>query len=292
VVTTNLGPTAGLTVASALLVDYVLTVAVSMASAMSNIGSAVPFIAHHKVWFAVAAILLLMSANLRGIRESGTAFAIPTYAFMFGMFIVLVWGLFQIYVLGDPIRAESAGSRCTPSTATSGFALVFLVARSFSSGCAALTGVEAISNGVPAFRKPKSEERRDTLLMLGSIAVALLMGIIVLAEKLCRSSTTRDPVGGRAGRLPPEDPGGPAGAGRVRQLPSRVRAHHRRDRTDPGAGRQHRVQWFPGAGVDPGPGQLSRPASCTPAATGWRSPTASCSWRSLPSRSWSRSRPR
>ena len=79
VVTTNLGPTAGLTVASALLVDYVLTVAVSMASAMSNIGSAVPFIAQHKVLFAVAAILLLASLNLRGIRESGTAFAIrPT----------------------------------------------------------------------------------------------------------------------------------------------------------------------------------------------------------------------
>ena len=97
VVTTNLGPTAGLTVASALLVDYVLTVAVSMSSAMSNIGSAVPFIAQHKVLFAVIAILLLASVNLRGIRESGTAFAIPTYAFMIGMYIMLGWGLFQIY---------------------------------------------------------------------------------------------------------------------------------------------------------------------------------------------------
>ena len=104
VVTTNLGPTAGLTVASALMVDYVLTVAVSMSSAMSNIGSAVPFIAQHKVWFAVAAILILTSLNLRGIRESGTAFAIPTYAFMIGMFIMLGWGLFQIYVLGDPLQ--------------------------------------------------------------------------------------------------------------------------------------------------------------------------------------------
>ena len=109
VVSTNLGHTAGLTVASALLVDYVLTVAVSMASAMSNIGSAVPFIAQHKVLFAVLAILLLASANLRGIRESGTAFAIPTYAFMIGMYIMLGWGLFQIYLLGEPLRAESAG---------------------------------------------------------------------------------------------------------------------------------------------------------------------------------------
>ena len=101
VVTTNLGPTAGLTVASALLVDYVLTVAVSMSSAMSNIGSAVPFIAQHKVLFAVVAILVLASMNLRGIRESGTAFAIPTYAFMIGMYIMLAWGFFQIFVLGD-----------------------------------------------------------------------------------------------------------------------------------------------------------------------------------------------
>src|SRR4029077_622926 len=86
VVTTNLGPTAGLTVASALMVDYVLTVAVSMSSAMSNIGSAVPFIAQHQGLFGVVAVLVLASINLCGIRESGTAFAIPTYAFMVGMY--------------------------------------------------------------------------------------------------------------------------------------------------------------------------------------------------------------
>jgi amino acid transporter len=185
VVTTNLGPTAGLTVASALLVDYVLTVAVSMASAMSNIGSAVPFVATHKVLFAVIAIVVLMSMNLRGIRESGTAFAIPTYAFIFGMLIMLGWGLFRIYVLGDPLRAESAGFQMKAEHGqVLGFALIFLVARSFSSGCAALTGVEAISNGVPAFQKPKSRNAATTLLMLGAIAVTLLMGIIVLAEKI------------------------------------------------------------------------------------------------------------
>ncbi len=182
VVTTNLGPTAGLTVASALLVDYVLTVAVSMASAMSNIGSAVPFIAHHKVLFAVTAILLLTAMNLRGIRESGTAFAIPTYAFIGGMAIMLGWGFFQIHVLGRDLRAESAGFELHSEHGDIlGFALVFLVARSFSSGCAALTGVEAISNGVPAFRKPKSRNAATTLLMLGSISVSLLLGMILLA---------------------------------------------------------------------------------------------------------------
>ncbi|MGA5465249.1 APC family permease [Mycobacterium sp. NPDC050041] len=183
VVTTNLGPTAGLTVASALLVDYVLTVAVSMSSAMSNIGSAVPFIGEHKVWFAVAAILILASLNLRGIRESGTAFAIPTYAFMVGMVIMLVWGFVQIYLLGEPLRAESADFEMHSEHGdVLGFALVFLVARAFSSGSAALTGVEAISNGVPAFRKPKSRNAATTLLLLGVVSITLFLGIIMLAR--------------------------------------------------------------------------------------------------------------
>ncbi|MFC7671871.1 APC family permease [Mycolicibacterium sp. GCM10028919] len=184
VVTTNLGGTAGLTVASALMVDYVLTVAVSMSSAMSNIGSAIPFIGQHKVWFAVAFILLLAALNLRGIRESGTAFAIPTYAFMVGMFIMLGWGFFQIEILGEPLQAESAGFEMHSEHGDIvGFALVFLVARAFSSGSAALTGVEAISNGVPAFRKPKSRNAASTLLLLGGISVTLLMGITLLAKE-------------------------------------------------------------------------------------------------------------
>jgi amino acid transporter len=184
VVTTNLGPNAGLTVASALMVDYVLTVAVSTASAMSNIGSAIPFVESHKVLFCVCAIVLVMALNLRGIRESGVAFAVPTYAFIVGVAIMLGWGLFRIYVLGEPIRAESAGFVMhAERSSIAGFALVFLVARSFSSGCAALTGVEAISNGVPAFEKPKSRNAATTLLLLGTIAVSLFMGIILLAKE-------------------------------------------------------------------------------------------------------------
>jgi amino acid transporter len=184
VVTTNLGANAGLTVASALMVDYVLTVAVSTASAMSNIGSAIPFVANHKVLFCVCAILLVMALNLRGVRESGLAFAIPTYAFIVGVGIMLAWGLFRIHLLGEPIRAESANFVMhAERDSIAGFALVFLVARSFSSGCAALTGVEAISNGVPAFQKPKSRNAATTLLLLGTIAVGLFMGIILLAKE-------------------------------------------------------------------------------------------------------------
>ncbi|MCV7124498.1 APC family permease [Mycobacterium lacus] len=184
VVTTNLGDTAGLVVASALMVDYVLTVAVSIASAMSNIGSVSPFVYEHKVLCAVGAIVLIMAMNLRGVRESGVAFAIPTYAFIAGIGTMLGWGLFRIFVLGNPVRAESAGFEMHAEHGTVvGFALVFLVARSFSSGCAALTGVEAISNGVPAFQKPKSRNAATTLLMLGIIAVSMFMGMIVLAIK-------------------------------------------------------------------------------------------------------------
>lgn len=184
VVNTNLGANAGLTVASALMVDYVLTVAVSISSGVANIGSAVPFISEHKVAFAVGTVVVLAAANLRGIRESGTAFAFPTYAFMIGVFGMLGWGLFQIYGLGRPLQAESASFEFRPEHGEiAGFALAFLVARSFSSGSAALTGVEAISNGVPAFRKPKSHNAATTLLMLGAIAVTLLMGIVTLAHK-------------------------------------------------------------------------------------------------------------
>lgn len=185
VATKNLGPNAGLTVGSALLVDYVLTVAVSISSAASNIGSAIPFVATHKVLFAVVAIVILTAINLRGVRESGTAFAIPTYAFIVGMGAMLVWGLFRTYVLGDDIQAESAGFGLNAEDEhLYGLAFAFLIARAFSSGCAALTGVEAISNGVPAFRKPKSRNAATTLLLLGSIAIVLLMGIIILAQKI------------------------------------------------------------------------------------------------------------
>jgi amino acid transporter len=184
VVTTNLGPTAGLTVASALLVDYVLTVAVSMSAAMSNIGSAIPYISQHKVIFAIIAIVLLAAMNMRGIRESGRAFAVPTYAFLVGIFAMLGWGFFQILVLDTPLRAESADFEMRSEHGEIlGLALVFLVARAFSSGSAALTGVEAISNGVPAFRKPKSRNASTTLALVGLLSVVLFMGIVMLAKE-------------------------------------------------------------------------------------------------------------
>ena len=186
VATVNLGPNAGLTVGAALLVDYVLTVAVSISSAAANIGSAVPFVATHKVLFAVAAIAVLTAVNLRGTRESGAAFALPTYAFMGAITCLVICGLVRIDVLGQDVHAESAdfGLLAEHSDSVTGLALAFLVAKAFSSGCAALTGVEAISNGVPAFRKPKSTNAATTLLLLGGIAVTFLIGLVALAMQM------------------------------------------------------------------------------------------------------------
>jgi amino acid transporter len=184
VATVNLGRSAGLTVASALLVDYVLTVAVSISSAAANIGAVIPFIADHKVGFSVVAIVVLTAMNLRGLRESGTAFAIPTYLFMVGIFVMIGWGLVRSMLLGEDVRAASAGIEMHAENSNlAGFAFVFLLLRAFTQGCAALTGVEAISNGVPAFRKPKSRNAATTLLMLGLMSVTMFMGMIYLAKK-------------------------------------------------------------------------------------------------------------
>ncbi|MFF2653171.1 APC family permease [Streptomyces sp. NPDC058045] len=182
VATTNLGPRAGLTVASALLVDYVLTVAVSITSGIENLGSAIPFVVEHKVLCAVGVILLLTLMNLRGVKESGSLFAIPTYVFVVGVFIMIAWGAFRALALGDTMRAPTAGFHIRAEhQGLAGFALVFLLLRAFSSGCAALTGVEAVSNGVPAFRRPKSKNAATTLAMMGALAITMLVGIIALA---------------------------------------------------------------------------------------------------------------
>ncbi|MFF2080738.1 APC family permease [Kitasatospora sp. NPDC058162] len=185
VATVNHGPAAGLVVAAALMVDYVLTVAVSTTSGVANVVSAVPALRGHEMIVSVVVVVLLMGMNLRGVRESGSAFAVPTYAFMAGVIGMVGYGVFRHFVLGQSMPAESSGFHLAAipgNDSLSGFALVFLLLKSFSSGCAALTGVEAISNGVPAFRKPKSKNAATTLLLMASIAVVMFMGIIWLAR--------------------------------------------------------------------------------------------------------------
>ena len=183
VATTNLGRFAGLTVASALLVDYVLTVAVSVSAGVDNIISAFPGLNPSRVGIALALVALLAAGNLRGLRESGTAFAIPTYAFAAGVMVLIVTGLLRV-AFGDTPQAESAAWSITPEpdhTNLAGLALVFFALRAFSSGCTALTGIEAIANGVPAFRPPKSKNAAITLGMLGLLAITMFAGITALA---------------------------------------------------------------------------------------------------------------
>jgi len=185
VATTNLGVRAGLTVASALLCDYVLTVAVSVSSGVQYAVAAVPVLRGHKVELAVVVVLVLMTTNLRGVRESGTFFAVPTYLFMVSILGMCGFG-FVRFVTGTLPQAESASLNLVAEPGyeqgLAGLAGGFLLLRAFSSGCAALTGVEAISNGVPAFRVPKSRNAATTLAMLGGIAATMFMGIIVLAN--------------------------------------------------------------------------------------------------------------
>ncbi|MCW2607716.1 MAG: DNA-binding protein [Frankiales bacterium] len=185
VATVNLGPKYGLTVAAALLVDYVLTVAVSISSGVQNAAAALPFVEGHEAPAAVALVLLLTAINLRGVKESGAAFAIPTYGFMIAILGMTLFGLAR-YAFGDLPDVESARYTLAPEEGFeegfTGLAAGFLLLRTFSSGCAALTGVEAISNGVPAFQKPKSKNAATTLLLMGTVAVTMLMGIITLGN--------------------------------------------------------------------------------------------------------------
>lgn len=175
----NLGAMPALVAASALLVDYVLTVAVSVTAGVANIASAFPAVNDHLVLISSLLIIGLAIMNLRGVKESGTAFAVPTYGFIVAVAFLLLTAVVST-VLGHPVRAESADLPVSAPTVT-GLALVLLVLRAFASGCTALTGVEAVSNGVPFFRKPKSRNASLTLLAMGSIAIVMFSGVTWLA---------------------------------------------------------------------------------------------------------------
>jgi amino acid transporter len=185
VATTNIGTTAGLTVASALLVDYVLTVAVSISSAAQYAAAAINPLQGHEATIAIVATVFLMTMNLRGVKESGTAFAIPTYIFMASILGMAAVGFFR-YFFGDLPSSSLAPYTIRGTEHITGgigsFALIFLVLRAFASGSAALTGVEAISNGVPAFRKPKGKNAATTLLLLGTVAVTMGLSILILGN--------------------------------------------------------------------------------------------------------------
>jgi len=177
----NLGVWPGLTAAAALLIDYVLTVAVSITAGVAAVTSAFPILLPHRVALCLFAIALIAWANLRGVRESGTLFAIPTYSFVFIVLALIVAGMAQLITgtLG-PFPAETATS---PESGVQALT-AFLLLRAFASGCTALTGVEAISNGIPAFQKPEAENAGKTLLAMAVLLATMFLGITFLARSL------------------------------------------------------------------------------------------------------------
>jgi amino acid transporter len=180
VVATNMGPRWGVFTASALMVDYTLTVAVSISAAVANLGSVFPPLVDHAPWWAAGIVVVIALVNLRGTRESGTAFAIPTYLFMASIAVMVTTAVIRT-AMGSELTAESAGWTIIAQDEVAGLALLFLVARAFSTGTTALTGIEAIANGVPSFRKPKSRNAATTLLLLGVISMTMFAAITWLA---------------------------------------------------------------------------------------------------------------
>jgi amino acid transporter len=176
----NLGVGASLVAASALLVDYVLTVAVSVVAGVAAITSALPALAPHAVVLSLGFVALLTVMNLRGVKESGRAFAVPTYGFVAIVLLLLAVAALRL-AAGATLSAESAGYSLVPDHRTGGLLTVFLAMRAFASGCTALTGVEAVSNGVPSFQQPRSRNAATTLTIMGALAITMFSGITALA---------------------------------------------------------------------------------------------------------------
>ena len=173
----NLGELPALIAAASLLIDYILTVAVSIAAGVAAITSAFPQWHVNRIELTLGFVVVLMVGNLRGIRESGNIFAIPTYFFIvttLGLIGVGIWrvvsGDVQPVVTPDPVRSEGASLT------------MFLVLRAFANGCTAMTGVEAVSNGVPAFRPPEAKNAAATMLMMAVLSIAMFLGITLLSQ--------------------------------------------------------------------------------------------------------------
>jgi amino acid transporter len=175
----NLGTVPGLTAAAAILTSYVLTVSVSVTAGAIAVTSAVPSLTEQKVALASSFVLLITLANLRGAKEAGRLFAIPTYGFVLVVGITLGWGAIRCVTDACP-QAASSDLPLPPETALS----VFLILRAFSSGATALTGVEAIADGVQAFRRPQAKNAAATLLLMGAMSIPMFIGITLFARLL------------------------------------------------------------------------------------------------------------
>ncbi len=180
----NLGTTASLLAAAALLTDYILTVSVSISAGVRAVTSAFPAMFEHRVAIALTAIAFITWINLRGVRESGTVFAIPTYAFVGGVLLMILIGLIRYFEVFGAAPIAPSAEQVAATTSLTGFAFFWLLLRSFAGGCTALTGIEAISNGVQAFKPPESKNAAITMVAMGIMAMSLFLGIIFLSTHL------------------------------------------------------------------------------------------------------------
>jgi len=180
----NLGTFPSLLAGAALLTDYVLTVSVSVSAGVRAVTSAYPEVFEFRVYMAVGAILLITWINLRGVRESGTVFALPTYAFVGGLWVVILIGLVRYFSLFGAEPITPSQEVVEPVISVAGLAYVWLLLRAFAGGCTALTGIEAISNGVRAFKPPESRNAAKTMVAMGFMAMSLFIGITFLATHL------------------------------------------------------------------------------------------------------------
>src|SRR5439155_5997193 len=156
---------------ASLLVDYILTVAVSISAGVAAIVSIPEFqdLAQHRVLLGLGLIAFISVANLRGIKESGRLFAVPTYIYIFSLIALVAYGLYRVFIAHDIAHIKVNQDAFIGTSLTGGTLGIFLLLKGFSSGAVALTGVEAISNGVPAFRRPESKNAANTLLWMGLI---------------------------------------------------------------------------------------------------------------------------
>jgi amino acid transporter len=180
----NLGKYPSLFAGAALLVDYILTVSVSASAGVRAVTSAIPATAPYAVLIALTAVALITWINLRGVRESGTIFAVPTYAFVGGVLVTIAYGLVRSFGLFGAAPLPVHETVVPASGSFIGFAYVWLLLRAFSGGCTALTGIEAISNGVKAFKAPESRNAAETMVAMGVIAMALFLGIAYLSTHM------------------------------------------------------------------------------------------------------------
>lgn len=203
----NLGEKPGLVAGAALMIDYVLTVSVSVAAGVAALVSAYPQLHSMLIPISVACIATITIGNLRGVRESGLAFAVPTYGFLLTTFVML--GFAAVKIAGQPVGAQRIVAEPGVLGSEARLALAYLVLRAFAAGCTALTGIEAVSNGVPAFRPPEAVNASRTLLLMAAILTSCSWGSAT-SRSIFRSSSFSPPRTPPTPRFSPKSQPGPS----------------------------------------------------------------------------------